>query len=411
MKHAVNAVAAVTAQPKEHRTMTSRTGLRRRYGRNGEHGQMVVLFALTLIAIITMAGLLIDGGMAWANRRQAQAAADTAALAAAQAIVGGAVDNGLSAARSIANANGFQTPTDCNGTALANGGVTVNVPPSSQAASDHQTNQYVEVVTTRAMRTTFAGAVGMSCWMVTSRAVASIGSESVAQCSFCSLNKRNKNHTLVLKNGATLRVDGDIYVDSTNGGTTPADCDDSSDLKQFNVCGDAFDVFGDGGHISARTISVTGGWETHDGNPTVADGLALHNTTTNAPCSPASGTCVPCALHPDPPSQLAAYKPSNVCIHMPQITDPLLDIPVPAVPAAPVANVNGCPAGALTGAGIDISSGSATICPGLYTGGISIQGTASVTMRPGPSGGSTGGVSRPANFRAALPSARGYISI
>lgn len=51
--------------------------------RRGEGGQAIVLFALVLVAIIAMAGLLIDGGMAWANRRQAQNAADTAALAAA----------------------------------------------------------------------------------------------------------------------------------------------------------------------------------------------------------------------------------------------------------------------------------------------------------------------------------------
>ena len=70
--------------------MTPRTGIRRRYGSDGEHGQMIVLFALCLVAIIAVAGLLIDGGLAWSNRRQAQAAADTAALAAAKAIVAGA---------------------------------------------------------------------------------------------------------------------------------------------------------------------------------------------------------------------------------------------------------------------------------------------------------------------------------
>ena len=91
-----------------------RTGLRRRYSRDGEHGQMIVLFALFLIAIIAMAGLLIDGRMAWANRRQAQTAADTAALAAAQLVAG---------------ANGFGAGTDCAGNPL--NGVTVNSPPSA----------------------------------------------------------------------------------------------------------------------------------------------------------------------------------------------------------------------------------------------------------------------------------------
>jgi len=51
----------------------------------GQDGQTIVLFALSLLAIVAMAGLLIDGGMAWANQRQAQAAADTAALAGGEA--------------------------------------------------------------------------------------------------------------------------------------------------------------------------------------------------------------------------------------------------------------------------------------------------------------------------------------
>ena len=63
--------------------MTPRTGPRRLDGRNREHGQIIVVFAICLVAIIAVAGLLIDGGMAWGNRRQAQAAADTSALAAA----------------------------------------------------------------------------------------------------------------------------------------------------------------------------------------------------------------------------------------------------------------------------------------------------------------------------------------
>ena len=65
--------------------MKTRSSLFRASGRDAKSGQMVVIFALCLIAIIAMAGLLIDGGNAWAQRRQAQAAADTAALAGAVA--------------------------------------------------------------------------------------------------------------------------------------------------------------------------------------------------------------------------------------------------------------------------------------------------------------------------------------
>lgn len=356
--------------------MSPRTTFRRRRGRDGEHGQFVVLFALCIVAIIAMAGLLIDGGMAWSNRRQAQAAADTGALAAAKAVVDGA--SATAAAQAVAGLNGFGPGTDCQGNALANNGVTVNRPPSTgphSAANDPlNANNYVEVVTVRKMTTTFAGAVGQSCWMVSARAVASIGTSSVASCSFCSLNRSSKNHTLVLKNGATLRVDGDIYVNSSNGGYTPGSCV----LNQWTVCGDGFDIFGAGGLITARTISVNGGWETHDNNPTQADFL------------------VPGCETYDPPSQTAPYIPSRVCIHMPQIADPLNDpltpkniIAAPPDAGKPVAGVNGCPAGALIPSGtagspstLTITS-TATLCPGTYYGGVKINTGGSVTMMPG----------------------------
>ena len=277
----------------------------------------------------------------------------------------------------MANLNGFQTATDCQGNALANNGVVVNFPPTTGPHTGD--NNYVEVITTRKMTTTFSGALGMSCWMVSGRAVSTIGTNSVAKCSFCSLNSSNKNHTLVLKNGATLRVDGDIIVNSTNGGSSGG-----CTLNKWNVCGDGFDVFGAGGSITARTISVSGGWETHDLNPTKADALGkLSNGS-------------PCPQHPDPPSQTAPWLPSNVCIHMPQIADPLNDsatpknqIAIPPVVGAPVAGVNGCPAGASVPTGTSGSpvlktiTTAAIICPGTYHGGLAITSSASVTMMPG----------------------------
>lgn len=339
-------------------------------GRSGQHGQIVVLFALCLVAIVAMSALLIDGGLAWSNRRQAQAAADTAALAAAKAVVDGG--DPTSAAQAIAALNGFpSTVTDCSGAAVP--GVTVNRPPAS---GPHQGDtDYVEVITNRPMRTTFAGALGMSCWMVSARAVATIAKKSVASCSFCSLNASDKNHTLVLKNGATLRVDGDIYTNSSNGGSTPGKC---GKLEKWFVCGDAFDIFGAGGYISARTISVVGGWETHDNNPTYADYLAPGCVDTYDPPS-----------QPKPPA-------SNVCIHMPVIADPLndpanpanrIDPPDPATMTVPTAA--SCPSGTLFPSGtatnpvtLSITT-SATLCPGIYYGGIRITGSASVTLLGG----------------------------
>jgi Tfp pilus assembly protein PilX len=137
-----------------------------------DRGQVLVIFGLALTAMMAMAGLLMDGGMAWANRRQAQAAADTAALAAAQAAAQGAGDL-VSAAQDIASANGFpKNYTDCGGHPRTDGFV-INGPFTKPAPD---TNRYVEAIVTRPMKTTFSAVVGQSCWMVGARAVARVGS-------------------------------------------------------------------------------------------------------------------------------------------------------------------------------------------------------------------------------------------
>ena len=53
--------------------------------RERERGQIIVIFALALVAIVAMVGLVLDGGSAFAQRRDEQSAADLSALAAANA--------------------------------------------------------------------------------------------------------------------------------------------------------------------------------------------------------------------------------------------------------------------------------------------------------------------------------------
>ena len=52
-----------------------------------ERGQVLVIIVLAMFGLIGMTGLAIDGSRAYSDRRQAQNAADTAALAAALAYV------------------------------------------------------------------------------------------------------------------------------------------------------------------------------------------------------------------------------------------------------------------------------------------------------------------------------------
>ena len=90
-----------------------------------EAGQSLALMLVMLAAMISMVGLAVDGGRLYADRRQAQNAADNAALAAAWAICGGASDPGPAALSAAASHN-------FNNDGITNT-VTVQYPPSGGA--------------------------------------------------------------------------------------------------------------------------------------------------------------------------------------------------------------------------------------------------------------------------------------
>jgi hypothetical protein len=367
-------------------------------------GQILLLFAASLVVVIAMAGLLIDGGFLLSNHRQAQAAADTGALAAALAANDG--DDPVLAARAVASANGFVDPLiDCDGSSTANEGVEVNRPPSSGAFMGD--DSYVEVVTTRAMQTAFARAIGMPCFLVSARAVARISSPSVANCSFCSLSNWADRYTLLLDSGNDLRVDGDIFANQNSwytGSTaisrcganpcSPPTCDDwnpSPGEDRILMCGQALYVDHSGGStpsiLSANTISSVGGWQARSEN----DIVHADEKTPTCPASPRN------LNYP------LAIQETNVCIGLPQLVDPLNDpsnpsgiMPTPDYEALsscggppycpPVASATCAaepgttlklPVGTLNSpAKLNISGtqGKFTICPGLYFGGFSTNG-------------------------------------
>jgi hypothetical protein len=154
----------------------------RRHGA-GPGGQMLVLFALSLSAIVLMVGLVIDGGNALVQRRGSQNAADFAALAGARIIaelVGGDTVNGTDAnvkqaIRSAVVANGgddvtFGSPdgpryVDQNGGLL--GFVDTGAIPSNAAG--------VTLTTERSWRPYFLGIIGVSSWTATASATAKGG--------------------------------------------------------------------------------------------------------------------------------------------------------------------------------------------------------------------------------------------
>jgi len=132
-----------------------------------EDGQMLVIFAICLVAIIGMTGLVIDGGMTFVQQREQQNVADTAALAGAYAFVNSNDTNDAApAARAAAAANGYVTGTD---------GVTITVTTSMSSGAIE-----VTATVTKPHRNYFSGIFGFTSWPVTTTATAQGGMPNAA---------------------------------------------------------------------------------------------------------------------------------------------------------------------------------------------------------------------------------------
>jgi Flp pilus assembly protein TadG len=144
-------------------TMTRRTASRTR----ASDGQIIVIFALGLVAMIAMVGLVLDGGSTFAQRRGQQNAADLAALAGANDfLISGDKTAATLVAQSIASQNGY--PND------PAAGKTVTV-------EFLQNDTRVKVDVSAPHRNNFTGVVGMTQWQVTTTARVEVGIPDTAQ--------------------------------------------------------------------------------------------------------------------------------------------------------------------------------------------------------------------------------------
>ncbi len=124
-------------------------------------GQILVIFALSLVVLISMTGLALDGGSAFSQRRDQQSAADLAALAGANDyLINNDEPQALARAEAIAASNGFTAGTD--GTV-----VSVIVDTSNGVA--------VTVGIDKPHRNSFLAIAGMATWPVSTEAQALAG--------------------------------------------------------------------------------------------------------------------------------------------------------------------------------------------------------------------------------------------
>jgi len=129
-------------------------------GNRKEHGQAVVVIILAVVAMIGFVALAVDGGRVFAEKRQAQNAADAAAFAAAMAAV--EEKDPQTAALEQAALNDYETAGATR--------VSVYHPPVEGPYTGD--DQYYQVVIERNLGATFGRAIGMTEYTVRSVAVA-----------------------------------------------------------------------------------------------------------------------------------------------------------------------------------------------------------------------------------------------
>lgn len=202
------------------------------FHRNSEKGQALILIAFAIVGMIALVALAVDGGMAYADRRQAQNAADSAALGAGLAKVRGG--NLVAEARALALSNGF----DNNGTTNT---VAVNNPPGAgcDGANNPYTgnSEYIQVLIHSTTDTYFGGVIGIdevnNCVEAIARARPATTSPMAFGNAVVSL-KPNGTKTLWLHGGpGVTTVGGGLFVNSaTDCGFTS---DGTPDLTTPNI--------------------------------------------------------------------------------------------------------------------------------------------------------------------------------
>jgi hypothetical protein len=136
-----------------------------------ERGQALVLIVLAIVGIFGFAALAVDVGQIYAMRRQAQNAADAAALAAAYEFSGGSQDRdtAISQGFALAFANGFDNNEESNW-------VEVNNPPIGGpycgVCGDPDAMEYFQVKITAHLQPIFAQMVYNGAQEVTVEAIA-----------------------------------------------------------------------------------------------------------------------------------------------------------------------------------------------------------------------------------------------
>jgi hypothetical protein len=134
------------------------------FSAKNERGQALILIVFAIIGLLGMTGLTVDGGLAYSDRRHAQNAADTAAIAAARAKIRGEPWKG--AGLFMARENGYVDLDSSVGSTDDFVNVEVygcdEIPATCEGIPVGRESEYIQVRITSVVRTMFARIVGVS---------------------------------------------------------------------------------------------------------------------------------------------------------------------------------------------------------------------------------------------------------
>ena len=330
-------------------------------------GQILVIFAGGLVAMMAIAAIVIDLGFAFATRRMEQNIADPAAIAAARLIpaanVGAAtVADMTRVACSVARQNGlFPSAASDNGCIPANDPMSttlaVNFPPSSSAGSFMGRPGFVEVVIGQSRATYLGRVVGIGSVRVVSSAVAAFTTGDSNSNSLIALDPTTCNSGVVSGTNTSVSivpsidpttglpfVGGYVHVNST--------CGNPVNINNPGACG--------------------------VGEGTSALGINSNGANLIAPKVYVSGTCVKTNTSPfNSPLVEGAV----------QIGDPLANLPPPRLSDYPAGRCSPTdPPLTPTGPnskGCNFPNGTTTLEPGVFYGGWTISNNTTLELQPG----------------------------
>lgn len=294
--------------------------------KSSEKGQALILITLAAVGLFSFAALAIDGSLAFSDKRHAQNAADTSALAGALAQIRSQDWNTtVTTARARAASNGYNN----NGVTNVVDVYLCSDPIATCTAlpAGASPEQYIQVRITSHVQTYFARVIGRT--IVTNavtavaRAVPGYRTSTFGGNALVSLN-RDACPALDYGGGSTTTITGSgIFVNSRCDGTGSYNASNqalNSSSNNTSLTVPCFNIVG-GATVRPSSLISTGACTstTNNSSAFISAPLEIYKKT-NIPCGTAAGTYTSTTLNPGnysgafPPGNQTVMNPGIYCI-------------------------------------------------------------------------------------------------